>query len=200
MGIRRKVAAGDTLTNAGDVWTNLFVVEKGRLSLSKESAEGRGLSIKDLERADLFWGPAFFNPDTPNPVSMRAEAETVVRIWSREVLEPLLLSNGRLSWAFARYMADHMVMASDIIHSLAFLQVGGRLAEFLMKACDADNDGPIDRTLTLEAIAAKIGSTREVVCRFLKCFADQGLIRITRTEMEMIDRAGLEAIARKEKS
>ncbi|NJD58519.1 MAG: winged helix-turn-helix domain-containing protein, partial [Anaerolineae bacterium] len=42
-----------------------------------------------------------------------------------------------------------------------------------------------------------IGSTREVVCRFLQQFADEQLIKITRTEFEITDRDGLLGIVRK---
>jgi len=188
------------LTFAGNIWPSLFFVEDGQLELSKESAEGRGLSIKELNKGAVFWGPAFFNSEAPNPVTIRAKRLTHILVWLRQTLEPVLVSSGQLRWALARYMSDHMVMASDIIHSLAFLQVGGRLADYLMKACDQGVEGPIDRSVSLEAMAAKIGSMREMVCRFLKCIADQGLIRVTRTELEMIDREGLEAIARKEKA
>jgi hypothetical protein len=37
-------------------------------------------------------------------------------------------------------------------------------------------------------MAARIGSTREMVCRLLQRFADQELIKITRTEFEITDR------------
>jgi CRP-like cAMP-binding protein len=36
-------------------------------------------------------------------------------------------------------------------------------------------------------MAARIGSTREMVCRLLQRFADQDLIKITRTEFEITD-------------
>jgi DNA-binding transcriptional regulator LsrR (DeoR family) len=48
-------------------------------------------------------------------------------------------------------------------------------------------------------MAARIGSTREVVCRFLQRFADQNLIKITRTEFEINDRGRLLEIIHKGK-
>jgi DNA-binding transcriptional regulator LsrR (DeoR family) len=36
-------------------------------------------------------------------------------------------------------------------------------------------------------MAARIGTTREMVCRLLQRFADQELIKITRTEFEITD-------------
>ena len=51
--------------------------------------------------------------------------------------------------------------------------------------------------LTLDEIAARIGSTREVVSRILHRFADQGLIDITRTEYMFNDWDGLRQITGK---
>jgi hypothetical protein len=45
-------------------------------------------------------------------------------------------------------------------------------------------------------MAAHIGTTREVVCRFLHRFASDGLIDITRTEITVHDRARLEELSR----
>jgi len=36
-------------------------------------------------------------------------------------------------------------------------------------------------------MAARIGSTREMVCRLLYKFSDEGLIRITRTDFSVTD-------------
>jgi DNA-binding transcriptional regulator LsrR (DeoR family) len=58
----------------------------------------------------------------------------------------------------------------------------------------------VARSLTLDDMAARIGSTREVVCRFLQRFADENLINITRTEFEISDRQGLMNIIHKGKS
>jgi CRP/FNR family transcriptional regulator len=49
------------------------------------------------------------------------------------------------------------------------------------------NQNSIERSLTLDEMAARIGSTREMVCRLLYKFSDEGLIKITRTEFTIID-------------
>ena len=58
---------------------------------------------------------------------------------------------------------------------------------------------PTARSLTQDEMAARLGSTREMVCRFLQRFADENLIKITRTEFEITDRARLAGLAQKER-
>ena len=44
-------------------------------------------------------------------------------------------------------------------------------------------------------MAARIGTTREMVCRLLYRFSDEGLIRVTRTEFALTDKNGLTRLA-----
>jgi len=49
--------------------------------------------------------------------------------------------------------------------------------------------------MTLDEMAAQVGTTREVVCRLLYRFADDGLITITRTEFTLLDPVRLAGLA-----
>jgi DNA-binding transcriptional regulator LsrR (DeoR family) len=73
------------------------------------------------------------------------------------------------------------------------------LARLLIDYPGQSSLGPVARSLTLDDLAARIGSTREVVCRFLQRFADDELIKITRTEFEITDRDRLLSIVHKGK-
>jgi CRP-like cAMP-binding protein len=95
-------------------------------------------------------------------------------------------------------MVQRMVQASEIIETLAFQPVAGRLARFLVEL-SPDDLSPVARSLTLDEMAARVGSTREVVCRFLQRFANEGLINITRTEFVVNNSDGLREIARQGK-
>ncbi len=199
IGIQKNFAAGEILSYTGDVWPYLLFVETGGISVVKESSEGRELAITQIGRGDLFWGAAFFQDDAPNPAMMKFTSNSSVLLWSRERLLPFLLANGSMTWELSRLMVVRMLNASEIINGLAFQQVVGRLAKFILKLPADDTNGPITRTLTLDDMASRVGSTREMVCRFLQGFADQGLIKITRTELEIVNREELETLARKEK-
>jgi len=51
--------------------------------------------------------------------------------------------------------------------------------------------------MTLDEMAARIGSTLEMVCRLLYRFSDEGLIKITRTEFTVVDTENLHKRAQK---
>lgn len=196
----RKYATNSFLTNAGEYWPFLFLVVEGNLVVLKESSEGRTLTITDLGQGEIFWGPAFFDDKVPNPVTMRFSQASLVYLWQREEVLPIFLENGSITWELSRLMLERMLKASDIITGLAFQPVAGRLANLLMNYPHQSDSGPIVRTLTLDDMAMRIGTTREMVCRLLQGFADQGFIKITRTEMEIIDHNQLILLSQKEKA
>lgn len=195
----RHLQKGEFLTLAGDLWPYLFWVVEGVISAIKESAEGRSLVAISFGAGEVFWGVAFFSPSLRMPVSLRVDAPAQVRLWSREQLLPLILSHGSTSWELCCLMLERMLRASEIIETLAFQPVAGRLAKLLVEFSESKDQARIARTMTLDEIAARIGTTREVVCRFLHRFSDEGIIDITRTEFVVTDHARLNALAQQEK-
>jgi CRP/FNR family transcriptional regulator len=161
----------------------------------KESSEGRSLVIAELKPGELFWGLAFFQEDVPNPVTIQFKLPSSLHLWRREEILPFLLENGRLTWELSRLMVNRMLHASEVIESLAFQPVAGRLARLLLDHFKNAGDAAITRQLTLDEMAARIGTTREVVCRVLYRFADKKLIDVKRTEFLLTDKAGLGRIA-----
>lgn len=186
---------GQWITHYGSNWPYLFIVEDGLVEAVKESPEGRSLVILELEAGTVFWGIGFFKEGMGMPVALVATEETWLTLWPRGRLRPLLLENGQFSWNLAQLMVERMLRASQIVEELAFQPVAGRLAHFLLDQF-ADQTGDIvTRDLTLEEMAARIGSTREMVCRHLYHFADEGAIQINRTELKIQDQKILEKIA-----
>jgi CRP/FNR family transcriptional regulator len=191
----RRYREGEWIAQQGDVWPHLFLVQSGEVTAVKESFEGRSLILAAFKGGDIFWGLAFFLEDAPMPASLLVSRESEILSWERQHILPLLLRNGGLSWELSRLMIRRVQLASDMVEQLAFHPIAGRLARFLIESVGDDPQKPIPRNLTLEEMAARIGTTREVVCRFLHRFSDQGLIEITRTEFSLTDQKGLKDLA-----
>lgn len=194
----RRYQPGEFLTQYGDHWPYLFLVAGGEISAVKESGEGRSLVVAIFAPGDLFWGLAFFHEDLPMPVTLQATEETEIALWSREQMLPVLLANGGFSWELCRLMVNRMLRASEIVEELAFHPVAGRLARFLLAQSAGTGGDRLARDLTLDEMAARVGSTREMVCRMLYRFAEQGAIQINRTEFIFTDRNVLEGLARRD--
>lgn len=198
--IEKTYPKDDWITHYGSDWPYLFLVERGQVTALKESPAGRSLVVITLEAGDVFWGAGFFKEGVGMPVALVASRETRLRLWSREKLLPFMVSNGQFTWDLAQLMVERMMLASRILEELAFQPVAGRLAHLLLEQFKDQSGDTLARDLTLDDMAARIGSTREMVCRHLYHFADQGAILINRTEFKIMDQELLRFLAGKRDS
>jgi CRP-like cAMP-binding protein len=194
-----KLQQGEVLALQGDISPRLFLVGQGQIDAVKASSQGRNLLVTTLHAGDLFWEPAFFQEGAPLPATLEARGLAHVYVWVRDKIDVLLIDNGRILWELCRLMTQRMQHASTVVEGLAFQPVAGRLAQMLVAFSAGREEEAIPRSLTLDEIGARIGTTREVVCRFLHRFADEGLIDITRSEFVVHDRDRLEELAKQVK-
>jgi CRP/FNR family transcriptional regulator, cyclic AMP receptor protein len=185
--VRKRYARGEWVAPYGEVWPFLFLVAKGTIQATKESHEGRTFIVLTLGPGELFWGPAFFLEDAPTPVLLQAQTDSELYLLSHQVMLPWLLEDGRAAWELSRLMVRRMLRASEIVEELAFQPVRGRLARMLLGYYGSAVDEFVARDLTLDEMAAHVGTKREMVCRLLYEFAEEGAIEIRRTEFMITD-------------
>lgn len=193
--LKRDYGKGELIAQYKDVWPYLLLVASGEVDLVKESAEGRNLIVTTLGPCEVFWGLAFFYEDVPSVVTLQAHSAARLYVWSRQTLLPMLLENGRATWELCRTMVRRMQRASEILGELAFQPVAARVARVLLDHYAGVDSTRVKRDLTLDEIAARAGTTREMVCRALYSFSDKGLIEITRTEFVLTDKKALSAMS-----
>lgn len=190
--VKRSFSAQEVIAHQGDIWPYLFFLEWGEIAAIKESLEGRAFIATSIKPNDVFWGLAFFIEDSPMPIMLQARSEAVIYLWSREYLVPIIQDHGEMSWNLCQHMISRMQLASEIVEDLAFHPVMRRLAGLLLDIFGDAEDEFKSRDLTLEEMAARIGTTREIVCRYMYKFAEKGAIQINRTELKINNRALLE--------
>lgn len=194
---RHMYSKDETVILYGDVWPHIFLVGEGKVEALKESSDGRSLHVACFGKGELFWGLAFFHEDAPMPVTLESREKSVLYLWAKDSVLPIILRNGQASWEISRLMADRMQHASELVEGLAFHPVAGRLARLLLDHFETAGDASILRYLTLDEMAARIGSTREMVCRALYSFSDKKLIEVTRTEFVLTDHEGLAQLSKR---
>ncbi len=197
--IHRTYGEGEWIVRQGDVWPYIFIVDTGKVTAIKDSYEGRSLTLTSFEGGEIFWGLAFFHQDVPMPAGFQVSKAGTLHLWSREKMLPFILQNGSLSWEIARLTIQRVQIVSEVVEKLAFQPVASRLAGLLLEQTGTAGSAQQHRDLTLDEMAARIGSTREVVSRFLHRFYNEGIINITRTEFSVTDRQRLEDLAQKVK-
>ena len=190
--LKKTYQPDEIIVHQGDDWPNLFIVESGRVEALMISMEGRQFVITTLSAGDIFWGLSFFQEGAGNPVILQAVEPSVIYLWNRDKLLPRIFENGQVAWVLCQNMAHRMQIASGLVEDLAFHPVMGRLSRLLLEAFSGAGDEFITRNMTLDDMAARIGTTRAIVCRYLYKLAEKGAVEIRRTELKITDREFLE--------
>ncbi len=190
----RRYEKGATIALAGQPWPHALMVVRGSVRMVKQSPAGRVLAAVVLGPGEVFFGHTLFD-DEPLPASLEAEAPSEVYLWDGRAVMALVRRNPAALWEVARTLARQMRRAAEVIDTLAFQPLAGRLARLLLDRYGVSTPEPAPRSMTLDEMAARLGTTREVVCRLLYRLADEGLVSITRTELRLLDRGRLAEIA-----
>jgi CRP/FNR family transcriptional regulator len=191
----RTYASGEFVTHYDDAWPFMVFIDSGALEAVKESPEGRSLLVYKLTAGEVMWGLTFFNEAVKMPVSLHAAEETRILLWSREEILPILLAHGEALWSICGILIERVQVASAIVEDLAFQPVASRLAKMLIESYGGRGSEPLARDMTLDEMASRVGTTREMVCRVLYKFADEKWIDITRTEFRLVNQGELKRLA-----
>ncbi len=189
----KNLVPGEYLAHYGDVWPYVFLIEKGIIRVVKTSSEGRRLGALKLESGSDFWSPSIFDMG-PLPASLIVDDATSIFLWEREQILTVIQRNPDALWQICLLLVGRIRQASSLVEELSFHPLRARLARLLINQFDTANV-PIASRVSLEEMSTMMGTTPVMVCKMLSAFADNGLIKVSRTDIELFDRETLEKIA-----
>lgn len=194
--LSRTLADGDFLALQGNIWPYLLLLNSGVLKTHKVSPQGRSLGALRLAAGQLFCSPSLID-DGPLPATLEGGEDCELFLWHKDRILPYLERNNKALWDLSILLVQRMRYASEMVEDLAFHPVANRVARLLLKQHKQSGDDLVDRNLTLDEMASMIGTTPVMVCKILSQFADQGMIKVSRTEIEFVNLADLENLISK---
>ncbi len=189
----RSLDTDEYLCHQGDQWKYVIFVLEGKLQWTILSISGREQVLFTVDTNDVFWGHSMFD-NQPMPASLSAIKPTKIMRWHSDQIVPLLHRYPEALWELAIMFTGTMRKARNIIYGLAFQPVAARLAMLLLERFSDAEDSSVERDLTLNAIAARVASSPEVVCRILQHFQSTGVLSVTRATITLFDKEALERI------
>jgi CRP/FNR family transcriptional regulator, cyclic AMP receptor protein len=184
--VSKKLQVGEYLFHQGDIWPNVIFLGSGQLRWSMLSITGREFVLFLVDPGRVFWGHSIFD-DQPMPASLMATKKSLIYLWSREKVLPILYRNPEAMWEITKTLTSTMRRAREIIYGLAFQPVACRLAKYLLERFEKEEDPHIERDITLGELAARLATSQEVVCRVLYQFQSEGILAINRASIILED-------------
>ncbi|MNL23653.1 DNA-binding transcriptional dual regulator Crp [compost metagenome] len=81
---------------------------------------------------------------------------------------------------------ERITSVTQLVENIAFQSIPYRIAEFLLKQMDTDNQMTLQ--ITHEQLAVELGTAREVISRSLKDLARNNIIAARRGCIQVLDR------------
>lgn len=187
-----RYAAGAWVLFEGDPCQNVYFIVAGRVSISRTAPSGREQVLAELGPGEAFNVVPALQPAAIQHATVRALTPLTLLSITREDFLSLVQECPDWALALLRNLAERISRMVNLVADLSLLPVRGRLARFLLAHA---SEGAVTRRWTQEEIAAHIGTVRDVVGRTLRQFADEGLIRLERQRIMLVDRERLKAEA-----
>lgn len=178
----KQYPAGATILREAEPGDLFFVLVRGEVKVFVDSSDGREVVLTHLQAGDFFGEMALFDDETRS-ASVSALTDSELVVIARPDFLSLLEHDFSLTRKILKTLSARLRRANDVIESLALLDVGGRLARYLLRLADSAGKPAVEGYFvvnrpTHQEIANSIGATRETVTRMLKQFEDRKLIRV----------------------
>lgn len=182
------IPSGTTVFDERQPCRGFPLVLEGAIRVVKVSANGRELPLYRVVAGEsciitssCLMGNADYNARGVT------EGATTLALLPRGLFDEMLAQPDFRGFVFSLF-AERMAELMQLVEEVAFRKLDQRLAALLL------GKGRLVHA-THQQLADELGSVREMVSRLLKGFAEQGLVRLGREQVEVLDAAGLRRAA-----
>lgn len=203
----RRYEGGQIVLLEGQPDAPVFVVRQGIVRVYRTGVDGREQTLIRLGPGSGFNMPAaFFDDDAKRDraplASVRAAPASAVTLTPVELaviaqadFRETVIHTPELALIVLRDLAIKVHHLSNLTRDLGLLTVRARLASFLLSHGQSPGASPSltpQVRWTHHEIAAQIGTAREVVSRTMREFVKDGLIKLERHRIVVLDREALQ--------
>ncbi len=179
----------------GETPSGVYCLQSGQVKLYQQA--GSKIQVLVIIQAGGAFGAEVLTPNPMAACNARATVKGLAFYLPADNLSYLLRDNAELSLAFLDLLSGHFLTMSNLIHDLVFHDVSARLALFLLRQdrYPALEGHCISCNFSQQELAAVVGTGREVVCRTLKRFETEGILRVVLRKIVILDIDRLAALA-----
>lgn len=191
--IPRQFAEGQVIFIEGEPANYLYILESGWVKASRMSPEGREQAMLIAKPGEIFGDVALFT-NTPYPGTV--VALEAVKVWAIEKSDivTLVTRYPELALAVIHSLGQRILYYIGLVEDLSLRNVEARLANTLLKNAEHSQGRLLVRRrkwATFDTMANRLGTVRDVLSRALRSLEEEGLIRVEKHAIIILDSEGL---------
>lgn len=190
-----RVPEGARVFGPGDPCERFVVVLSGSVRVEQVGAGGRSIVLYRVARGDsCVMTTSGLLSGVPYGAWGVAEGPVTLLALPASAFARLVDSDRDFRKRVLSVFSDRILELSEVIDDLLVRRIDLRLAQWLLDRSAPKNGGCDKVAATHQAIAAELGSAREVISRVLKDFERRGWVAMGRGSVEIRDRGALERL------
>ncbi len=171
-----------------------ILVESGQLRAYMLSESGQEITLYRLFELDTcIFSASCIIQSLQFDLTIEAEKDTTVWIIPPELFKRITEESVAVSSYVNQLMASRFSEVIWLVEQILWKSFDKRLASFLLEESNLENADILK--ITHEKIAKHLGTAREVVTRMLRYFQNEGLVKLSRGTIEILDSARLHQYA-----
>jgi CRP-like cAMP-binding protein len=191
--VPRHFEAGQVIYVEGEPAESIYILEAGWVKATRMSREGREQAMLFLRPVEVFGDIAVFTGTTYPGTVVALEAVDVWIIPAKTILD-LIPRHPDLAMAIIRRLSERVLHYIGLVEDLSLRSVESRLANTLLRNAELQDDRlvvPRRSWTTFDEMAVRLGTVRDVLSRALKTLEAEGLLRVEKQAIILLDPKGL---------
>lgn len=191
------LAPGRFFFHEGDICTQVVLVGKGDIRVFKTAESGREITLYHVQAGDICLLTSLtLVTEQAYPASAQVMLPAEVLLFPASTFRKWITAHQVIRQLAFKTIMHRIVDMMVLIDEIMSRKIDHRLAEFLLNHCAFDQDQVMTLHLTHEQIATELNSVREVISRTLKKFERQGIIKLSRSCIQLLDPPGLRQLGK----
>ncbi|MBB5336624.1 Crp/Fnr family transcriptional regulator [Pectinatus brassicae] len=183
-------SSNDFIHASGSECMGILFVKSGSLRIYINSVDGREVTLYRLNKNDLcLLAATCVLQSITFDIYIDSITDSDILIIAPAAFAQVMKENIYLEAFAYKEATERFADAMWTLQQILFMSFDKRLALFLLS--ESKNTTSDTLHMTHEQIAKLMGSAREVVSRMLKYFSTEGLVHLSRGQIKIIDKSGL---------
>ena len=186
----QQIPRGTVVHDGSPECKGMVLVKSGQLRAYLLSDEGREVTICRFFEMDIcLFSASCVMPNMMFDVFIEAEKDTEIWVIPACLYQNLMDESLPLSNYSHALITNHFSEVMWLMEQIMWKSFDKRLAGFLVEESRIEETDSLK--ITHEKIAAHLGTAREVVTRMLRYFQSDGMVKLTRGTVELVDKKAL---------
>ena len=195
--LERRFGSGEVLFHEGDPCYGFFILGQGEVKIFKTSPSGREVMLAvESAPSSVAEIPVFDGGSYPATVS--AMGEVAAYLVSKQDFRQVCRQHPEVALKVLAVVGGRLRQLVGVVEAVSFGSVRQRLARTLLDFAREAGISSFALPETHQELASRLGTVREVISRNLSRFQAEGLIRIDKRQVRIMDPDGLEREAETE--